>query len=427
MGDAATSLADDFSAAFYNPSGLAMAAKPSLSVGFLGYGAWLEQGDGTASISHPVEAHLGISFPLPFRGVMKDRLWLGLAFATHPDIVARFKSRLPTEPFYPYYDNRTQRLTLLPAAAFRVFDDPRRGRLSLGVGLNVLAGLSGTVVAREGPSRSVEARVSEKLGTIARVTAGVTYEKGGFRVGLSYRQEMGADVVTRSYNNVAGADLNLDIAAEALYDPHTVVLGGSWRPDGGQWSFGFDVGYALWRLYGGPYVQVDSLLPLVGELRGDVPDIQFNDAVSVRAGVERWFELPETMRMALRGGVGFESSPVPVQHGRTNMLGGHKLAFSLGLGFDLGRVLGRRVWADAHARLQWVIPRTMQKKLYIPDEECPAPPPGSVDPDDYLIDERPCDRTDPSTLGIQISNPGYPSIDSGGVVVSGGLTLGVEL
>jgi len=31
------------------------------------------------------------------------------------------------------------------------------------------------------------------------------------------------------------------------------------------------------------------------------------------------------------------------------------------------------------------------------------------------------------TVGAQISNPGYPSLDSGGQVFSGGVTLEVEL
>jgi long-chain fatty acid transport protein len=427
MGDAAVALVNDFSATFYNPAGLAGARKAGLWAGFLGYGAWLEQGSGQAGIDHPLEAQLGIVFPLPFRGWMKDRLWVGMGFSTHPDIVARFRARLPTELFYPYFDNRTQRLTLLPSVAFRAFDRPAWGRLSVGMGLNVLAGLNGTVVAREGASRAVEARVAEDMGTLVRVNAGVSYAWQGLHLGVTYRQEMAAEVITRSYNTVAGADLNLDIAADTLYDPHTIVLGGAYRPPHGSWAVALEVGYALWRFYNGPFVQVDSLLPLVGELKGDLPDIQFNDAVAVRAGAEKWFALPRTMRLALRGGVGFESTPVPIQHGRTNMLDGHKLVFSLGVGFDLGKVLKRRVWMDAHVRTHWVLSRVMKKKVFVPEQECPAPPPDAVDPDDYLVDERPCDRTDPTTLGIQISNPGYPQVDSGGVVVSGGLTLGVEL
>lgn len=430
MGDASVALANDFAAAFYNPANLALAKRPSLSFGMLGYGAWLDLGEESAGIQHPLEAHVGVHFPFPLKGWMKNRLWVAVAFSSHPDIAARLKGHMPSDAFYPYYDNRTQRLLLIPSLAFKVLDHSRYGRLSVGVGVNALAGLAGTVVGQEGASRSVEARVEEELFSILRVVAGLSYEIKGLSFGLAYRQEMNVKVTTSSFNYVAGADLNLDIEADTLYDPHTLVFGAAWRStpkNGSSWAVGLEMGYALWRFYRGPYVAVDSLLPLVGDLKGDLPDIQFKDAVSVRLGAEHWFGLPKKMRLAVRGGVGFESSPVPIQHGRTNMLDGHKLRFSVGLGFDLGKVLRRRIWVDAHARLGLVLARTMKKKIFIPDEECPPPPPGTVDPDDYLVDELPCDRTDPNTQGLQISNPGYPSIRSGGLVVSGGITLGVEL
>ena len=430
MGDAAVGLADDFSAAFYNPANLALAKKGSLSFGVLGYGARLKLGKVTAGIEHPLEAQLGVHFPVPFKGWMKDKLWVAIAFSSHQDIVARLRGYMASDVFYPYYDNRTQRLLLIPALSFRAMDHPLYGRLSFGLGFNSLAGLAGMVVGREGPSRSVEARVEERLFSIIRLVAGMSYEKSGFRVGMAYRQEMKVPVTTGSFNYIAGTDLDLDIAADTLFDPHTFVLGASWSSTGKKGvvtSVGLELGYALWRLYKGPYVAVDSYLPLVGELKGDLPDIQFKDSLAVRAGVEHWFTLPKTMRLALRGGVGFETSPVPMQHGRTNMLDGHKLALSLGFGLDLGRVFSRRVWMDVHGRCGIVFSREMKKRLFFPEGECPAPPPGTVDPDDYLVDELPCDRTDPTTLGFQTSNPGYPSVKSGGFVFSGGVTLGVEL
>ena len=172
---------------------------------------------------------------------------------------------------------------------------------------------------------------------------------------------------------------------------------------------------------------MESLLPLVGELTGDMPDIPFDDAISIRFGTEYVFKLPRTVQLPLRAGIGFETSPVPVQRGRTNMLDGHKFSLSLGLGVDLGKLARRRIWIDLHARMQFLLPQKMSKNVYVPEQECPAPPAGSVDPDLYLTDEMPCDRTDPATLGIQISNPGYPSVESGGWVVSGGISLGVEL
>ncbi len=430
MGDAVVGLADDFAAAFYNPANTALADAPGLSFGILGYGARLDIGNDKVSIQHPIEAQAGVHFPIPFKGWMHRRLWVAVAFSSHPDIAARLRGYMPTDAFYPFYDNRTQRLLLIPSLSFKAMDHVSYGKLSLGLGVNSLAGLKGTVVGMEGPSRSMEARVEEKLYSVLRLIAGVTYEHSGFRVAAAYRQEMKVTMSTRSHNHVAGTDLDLDIEADTLYDPHVFVLGAAWQTGekvGDMWSVALELGYSLWSLYKGPYVEVDSLLPLVGDLRGDLPNIRFNNTISVRVGLEKWFLLPRTLRLALRGGFGFENTPVPVQRGRTNMLDGHKLAFSLGMGIDLGKVLSRRVRLDAQTRIETVLSRTMKKRLYFPEEECPAPPAGEVSPDDYLLDELPCDRTDPATLGFQTSNPGYPSIRSGGFVFSGSITLGVEL
>ena len=46
---------------------------------------------------------------------------------------------------------------------------------------------------------------------------------------------------------------------------------------------------------------------------------------------------------------------------------------------------------------------------------------------DGLRDEVTDDPQDPATQGAQISNPGYPRLDSGGQVFSGGATLEVGL
>lgn len=425
MADAAVSLADDFAAAFYNPAGLAMAPRGRFHAGVMAYGARLRLPQGTAGIDNPAEVLAGITFPFPFKGKLKNRFWMGFSFALHPEIITRVKAHLPTDVFYPYYDNRSQRITFLPGLAVRLLDHPRWGVLTVGVSLNAFAGLDGTVVGIEGASRALEARVSEELPTIIRVNGGVMFRVSDFHVGVAYRQQFDMEFATRSINHVAGTDLNLDIKAHALFDPHTFVFGAAWTP--GRWRLAVDVGYSLWRFYKGPYVQVDSLLPLVGDLTGDTPDIPFSDAVAVRVGLEHAFVLPRTMTLALRGGFGFESTPVPEQHGRTNMLDGHRLTVSLGTGLDLGKVARKRMWVDLHVRTQFLLPRHMTKEVFSPDPECPAPPSGSVDPDRYLLDERPCDRTDPTTLGIQISNPGYPSVKSSGWVLSAGLTLGVEL
>jgi hypothetical protein len=425
MGDAAAALAIGPAAAFYNPAGVAAGKGAELHFASLAYAGWLRVRDEVRSIENPYEFSLGLTVPVPFKGILGERIWLGLLLMAHPDIVARVISHLPTDPFYPYFDNRSQRVVLLPTLAARLLDHPRAGRLTLGVGLNVFAGLTGVILGQEGASRALEARVSQALGGLIRLSAGLRYDWRWLHLGLTYRQQFSMPFRTDSFNFVAGADLNLNVDAEGLFSPHTLVLGLGATPSE-RLTVGLDFGYALWRTYRGPYVRVSSLLPLVGELTGDVPRLDFRDALGVRAGVEYRAPLPKGLVLPLRLGLGFESSPVPEQPGRTNMLDGHKLMLSAGVGLDFGRLLGRRVWVDLHLRLHALVPRMFEKRISTPAEECPAsrPPLGL---DQALGDEVPCDRTNDETLGLQISNPGYPRLRASGFVLSGGFGLGVEL
>jgi len=425
MGDAATALASGPTAAYYNPAGLANGDLAQLHFSSTAYQGWLKVRSQTHGIENPYEFALGLTVAVPFKGKLHHRIWLGVLLTAHPDILARVISRLPTDPFYPYFDNRTQRLVLIPALAFRLLDSKRRGRLTLGVGANVFAGLTGVIIGEEGASRSLEARVSEGLSGIFRMVAGLRYSWRWLNLGFAYRQEFSMPFKTDSFNFVAGGDLNLNVDAEGLYSPHTFVMGLGVKPTP-KLSVALDVSYALWSLWRGPYVDVTSVLPLVGDLVGDTPQVAFRDVVAVRMGMEYRVGLPRKLVMPLRAGFAVETSPVPDQPGRTNLLDGHKLIFSIGGGFDLGRLLKRRVWVDMHLRIHVLVPRTIRKKISVPAQECPATAP-PLGPDQALSDEVPCDRTDDTTLGLQISNPGYPYLKVRGFVLSGGFTLGVEL
>jgi hypothetical protein len=70
--------------------------------------------------------------------------------------------------------------------------------------------------------------------------------------------------------------------------------------------------------------------------------------------------------------------------------------------------------------VQFVGSRHTTKTIYTGDGT-------DYDPYTSLRDEVTDDPNNPSSLGAQISNPGYPSLDSGGQVFSGGIALEVQL
>ena len=400
---------DDAAAPLVNPAGLARAGK-RFTVGALGAFANLSINERRTGLTEPVGGLLALTAPAPLGGPLAGRVHVGLAMFVLPGSLARIVAHFPDEPFYPYYQGRTERMVILPAIAARVRDD-----LAIGVGANFLAGLGGGLSASEGATRAIEARVDEQVPSVARLIAGVTWSpRADLRLGLAVRQRFEVPFATVARTEVAGEPIDLDLAASGQFSPAQATLGLTWSGAGAHASL--DVTYARWSTYPGPFVAVKSALPLVGPLAAALPSVPWHDTLAVRAGGEL-----ERGAIVLRGGYGFETSPVPDQQpGVTNLLDGPKHTIGLGLGWRWpGALGGKGVRLDVHAQAQLVGARRLRKELLATGED--------GDPFDGLRDEVVDDPNEPATLGAQVSNPGYPSITSGGQVFSGGVTLEVGL
>jgi hypothetical protein len=321
-------------------------------------------------------------------------------------------SHPPDEPFFPYYDNRSQRLIVLPALAVRI----GRG-LSAGLAVNYLAGLGGYVQASEGATRAIEPRVDEAIFATFQLNAGLQWHSPRDRLafGATFRQAFSVPFTTVTANRVAGQPLDLSVDAEGLFNPHQLVLGAAARPT--PWLLlSADATWSMWSLWRGPYVTVKSELPIAGSLDAPVPKLHYLDTIALRLGGEATRALSPSVTGRLRAGYGFETSPIPDQPGVTNLIDAPKHFVSLGAGLVVeSRV---RVRIDVHGQLHLLHSRTLTKVV--------APPGTRSDPATALRDEVPDDPNRPETQGVQISNPGYPAITGGGFVWSAGLSLTVE-
>jgi hypothetical protein len=250
---------------------------------------------------------------------------------------------------------------------------------------------------------------------VARIIAGATWSPiDALRLGLVYRQRFDVPFATRAETEVAGEPIDLDLRAAGQFSPHQVAAGVAWLA--GDATVSLDLTYARWSTYPGPFVEVKSELPLVGPLAAQLPAVPWKDSYGARLGVEA----KVSDLLIVRGGYGFETSPVPAQQpGTTNLLDGPRHVIGAGLGLVRRRRGGKRVRLDMHVQAQLVQPRTLDKRVFAAGE--------AGDGFDGLRDEVTDDPNVPSTLGAQISNPGYPTIESGGQVFSGGLTVEVEL
>jgi long-chain fatty acid transport protein len=347
----------DFSAGYYDPAALVGVRAPEASFGLLGFGSSLRvrasDGEHGAPMTDPVGILIGAATPVPFTGVLADRLFVGLALYLLPDSIVRVIAHAPEQPFFPLYDNRTQRLIVLPSLAARLW----RG-LSIGIGINYLAGLSGNVSAAPGATRAIEARVDEAIFAHAAVNAAVRWQvRQDVALALVYRQEFSVPFRTVSRNTVAGQPIDLDVDAEGLFTPHQLVLGGAWQL--GRALLSLDLAWSHWSDWRGPYVTVTSELPLVGGIDARPPRLDYDDTFALRAGFE-WLALARgRAQLRLRAGYGFETSPIPAdQPATTNLLDGNKHRVAVGVGGRV-RAFGGALRLDAHAQVDALQPASL--------------------------------------------------------------------
>ncbi|MGE0867172.1 MAG: OmpP1/FadL family transporter [Kofleriaceae bacterium] len=388
---------DDGAALYYDPAGLAVRPEVELSLGTVGAYSRLTIANRRRPLADPFGVQISMRTPLPLGGSWRDRIVVGIGLHLLPRNIARIMAPASDQPSFPYYGDRLSRIVVLPGAAVRVTDD-----LALGAAVNVLAGLTGEIEASEGALRGIEPRIDERARTVARIIAGAQWRPTQhLKVGAVYRQRFEVPFATTARTMVAGEAFDLDLRASGQFTPHQVVIGAGWIAP--RFVASLDAGWAKWSDYRGPYVRVDSVLPLVGAVAANLPRVPFDDTFAVRAGAELFV----TPAFAIRSGYGFETSAVPrVQTGVTNLFDGDRHTLAVGAGYQWGRI---RV--DAHLQLQHIGHLTLDKLVHEG---------GTYDPFTSLPDE------DDMAPGPQIGNPGYPSLRGGGAVISGGLTVEVR-
>src|SRR5262249_37554373 len=114
--------ADDGTATFYNPGGLGLGRGVRLEIApTLGVSSLSVQGQ-TAALTDPFGVALAFDATIPFKGPLEDRIRIGFGAYLPTAGALHLIARRSDEPFFPYYDNRTQRLVLVPALAVRILD-----------------------------------------------------------------------------------------------------------------------------------------------------------------------------------------------------------------------------------------------------------------------------------------------------------------
>jgi hypothetical protein len=406
--------AEDGTATFYNPGGLGFGRGTGLSVApTVGVSALSAQGR-ALPLEDPFGVALSFATTIPLSGPLHDRIRVGFGGYFLPTGVLHLLARPIDAPVFPYYDNRTQRLVLIPALAVRLTE-----RLAVGAGVNVLGGVTGPASVRPGASGAPESRLDLAASATAALHLGLRFDPTErVRLALAFRQRFAVPALITTTAEVAGVPLEVTVKADgALADPMTLVLASSF--DLGRATIEIDAMYAMWSAAGSPHVFVRAELPGLN-LASDLPEGTARDVVSLRAAAAYRFQPSPRAELSLQGGAGFEPTMLKSsQQGRENLLDGHKALLGLGVSLalrDLGARPDRAPWARAlrfaaGVGAQIVLPYAQDKRA------CAAAP----CPADTVA------GPDAARPGVGIDNPGFPRLTGHGTFWSTSFGVGVDL
>jgi len=213
-----------YDATYVNPAGLVGATHRRLTLGYV-YGGYRLRLDGAA---RPVETTqgllLGAALPIPFGGVLRDRVAVGLGFYFPFGLVNRARAPFPDTPRLALLDSRTQVISVLVAGAARIHE-----RVSLGVGVLALAGLVGTITLAPDASGRIVTSSEEQLTASYAAIVGLRVRAANWaQLGAVFRGESKStyDIAVKSQ---LGATIPLElptfrIAGTAQFDPLQIAV-----------------------------------------------------------------------------------------------------------------------------------------------------------------------------------------------------------
>jgi long-chain fatty acid transport protein len=331
------SFVDDYEAVYVNPAGLGRVRHRSLVLG-VQLGGYALELDGRPFAVEPVRATtIGATLPLPFGGVMRDRLALALGFYTPTAVVITGDLAFADVPRFLVLD-RAQSAAIqigLGVDLHGVVDG-----LRVGAAVSAIGAFAGSIVAGIDATGRFGSVVETQVLAAYAPVVGASYDVGDFSFGFVWRGKIQADyvfeIVTRDLPLTVPV---LTVGGIAQYDPHTLAAEASWRPaEGSRLAVGLQ--YALWSDYPGPLSQTSR--------SSDPPPApEFTDTFGVRASFEQKLRRASNT-WSLRGGYAFLPSPAPPATARRRYLDGDRHQLTLGLGLDVATGAGAHVFLDGY-------------------------------------------------------------------------------
>ncbi len=329
MGGAVAASVAGHAAVYYNPARLAFDDQLSFAVGYQRAAISLEaQGEDWPALDAPALS-IGFGIPIPFGGVMEDRLTLGLGFVLPQTSILIADTKRPGDLTWVLAENRAQTVSIQGALGVRITD-----WLSVGWGMVALAELQGAITVEPNEAGNLGSQAGDELVTdYASIVGLAARPHERLWLGLVWRQASTADYALPIEVDLGDAFPlpvpTLEIGGTAQYDPQQVTFAASFAAHervsvdvAGTWKD--------WSAFPNPiqYTAVPDAYP-------EQPEPGFSDTVVLRVGTEASLPVGEVTVLP-RAGFVYEPTPVPEQRGLHNYLDADRVIPSLGVGATWG-------------------------------------------------------------------------------------------
>lgn len=344
MAGAFTAVADDFSAAYFNPAGLAQIGNHRICVDYFYNRPWLKVGTGGVGSRIAVDSTVSapiIGLVLDFTKMIKlpFPVVFGLSSYWPGDFKSVYKTRygVAFDPFFPMYGDNTENMALGTywSIGMRPFD-----WLAVGLGVNFMANTAKTLFPIEvqlggnpcTPDMDLIARIVEETSKnelqvtteISPIVGLLFFPVEGLRLSFVWRERlefMLADslAVTNIVGMPAIPGLNplvLVFPVQSHFSPEQVAVGAAYQVTP-RLLMALDITYYDWSPY--------------RDNAGSSPNPLFRKILVPRLGVE--YNLKEAW--ILRGGYYYRPTPVPDQKppAKVDYLDSDTHFISLGAGY----------------------------------------------------------------------------------------------
>ena len=340
LGGAGLSIAEDYTATFYNPSLLALCRGSRLSMGY-------DLVHTSLNNPNPAAEQLGTYQSLNLGFCLKPLNQVGIGIYSNYSLgpMEFTASTLNTQPKFIMYAGDLKAFSMMMGTGYSPFKQLSFGAaMSLSTSVNLDTDLDINLTRSPPIVAKFPAQITPIVGAIVGVTA---VPMRDWKISLVYRSATYGQIDIKAaarlkplFTTTAAAT----IKGLLSYSPHQIALGSSYLLKE-NWLLTADATYYFWSNYPGPFLEINAPENSVtGRIKiAGIEAPNFSDVIVPRAGLE--YAVWEKLK--LRAGYSFRTTPAPFPAQKAQLLDANTHRISLGAGYEFQLYQNVFVIADA--------------------------------------------------------------------------------